>query len=240
MKEPKRSKQRALKLERFFAKKSVIIILLFLQDVAMYLLGSYLLNVMLHLGDILKNLQNPKPYLGLHNFMPDFQKNKEITLKFSIIYLLIFLVLNLYQAYKFRVAFSEEGFNLKQKGGSRWTTKKEIQKQYTKIPDRDKPFPGYGGTIISRMGNDLYIDQSLTNNLIIGITRSGKGEMFVFPTIDVYSRAEKKASMIVFDPKTELYKSSKQTLLERGYEVRQLSLVDPVHSMGFNPLSQIV
>ena len=62
MKEPKRSKQRALKLERFFAKKSVIIILLFLQDVAMYLLGSYLLNVMLHLGDILKNLQNPKPY----------------------------------------------------------------------------------------------------------------------------------------------------------------------------------
>lgn len=46
--------------------------------------------------------------------------------------------------------------------------------------------------------------------------------------------------MIVFDPKTELYKSSKQTLLERGYEVRQLSLVDPVHSMGFNPLSQIV
>lgn len=63
--------------------------------------------------------------------------------------------------------------------------KKEIQKQYTKIPDRDKPFPGYGGTIISRMGNDLYIDQSLTNNLIIGITRSGKGEMFVLPTIDV-------------------------------------------------------
>ena len=90
MKEPKRSKQRALKLERFFAKKSVIIILLFLQDVAMYLLGSYLLNVMLHLGDILKNLQNPKPYLGLHNFMPDFQKNKEITLKFSINYICLF------------------------------------------------------------------------------------------------------------------------------------------------------
>ena len=240
MKELKRSKQRSLKLERFLAKKSVIIILLLLQDVAIYLLGSYLLNVILHLGDILKNPQNPKNYLELQNFIPDFQKNREITLKFNIICLFIFLVLNLYQAYKFRVAFSEEGFNLKQKGRSRWTTKKEIQKQYTKIPDRDKPFPGYGGTIISRMGNDLYIDQSLTNNLIIGITRSGKGEMFVLPTIDVYSRAEKKASMIVFDPKTELYKSSKQTLLERGYEVRQLSLVDPVHSMGFNPLSQIV
>ena len=158
MKELKRSKQRALKLERFLAKKSVIIILLLLQDVAIYLLGSYLLNVILHLGDILKNPQNPKNYLELQNFIPDFQKNREITLKFNIICLFIFLVLNLYQAYKFRVAFSEEGFNLKQKGRSRWTTKKEIQKQYTKIPDRDKPFPGYGGTIISRMGNDLYID----------------------------------------------------------------------------------
>lgn len=240
MKEPKRSKQRALKLERFFAKKSVIIILLFLQDVAMYLLGSYLLNVMLHLGDILKNLQNPKPYLGLHNFIPDFQKNREITLKFSIICWFIFLILNLYQIYKFRAAFSEEGFNLQQRGSSRWTTPEEIQKQYTKIPDRNKSFSGYGGTIVSRIGKELYIDQSLTNNLIIGITRSGKGEMFVLPTIDVYSRAEKKTSMIIFDPKTELYKSSKQTLLERGYEVRQLSLVDPVHSMGFNPLSQIV
>lgn len=82
MKELKRSKQRALKLERFFAKKSVIIILLLLQDVAIYLLGSYLLNVILHLGDILKNPQNPKNYLELQNFIPDFQKNREITLKF--------------------------------------------------------------------------------------------------------------------------------------------------------------
>ena len=70
-------------------------------------------------------------YLGLHNFIPDFQKNREITLKFSIICWFIFLILNLYQIYKFRAAFSEEGFNLQQRGSSRWTTPEEIQKQYT-------------------------------------------------------------------------------------------------------------
>ena len=45
---------------------------------------------------------------------------------------------------------------------------------------------------------------------------------------------------MVCDPKTELYKTSKKTLEERGYDVYLLSLVDPEHSMGFNPLGQIV
>ena len=80
----------------------------------------------------------------------------------------------------------------------------------------------------------------MTNNLCIGITRSGKGEMYVIPSIDVYSRAEKKTSMVVLDPKTELYKTSKETLEERGYDVYLLSLVDPEHSMGFNPLNQVI
>ena len=35
----------------------------------------------------------------------------------------------------------------------------------------------------------------------------------------------------------ELYKSSKETLEKRGYEVHLLNLDDPLHSMGFNPLS---
>ena len=127
-----------------------------------------------------------------------------------------------------------------QKGCARWTTTKELKRQYSRIPDRDKVFPGYGGTIVSRIGKHLFIDTDLTNNLCIGITRSGKGEMYVIPSIDVYSRAEKKTSMVVLDPKTELYKTSKETLEERGYEVYLLSLVDPEHSMGFNPLDQVI
>lgn len=66
-----------------------------------------------------------------------------------------------------------------------------------------------------------------------------KGEMFVIPSIDVYSRAEKKTSMIITDPKMELYKCSKETLEKRGYIVHLLNLDDPLHSMGFNPLEQI-
>ena len=139
-----------------------------------------------------------------------------------------------------RASFSSKGFNLNQKGCARWTSTKEIKRQYIRIPEKNKVFPGYGGTIVSRIGKHLFIDTDLTNNLCIGITRSGKGEMYVIPSIDVYSRAENKTSMVVLDPKIELYKTSKKTLEERGYEVYLLSLVDPEHSMGFSPLDQVI
>lgn len=50
---------------------------------------------------------------------------------------------------------------------------------------------------------------------------------------------EKKTSMVITDPKMELYKCSKETLEKRGYIVHLLNLDDPLHSMGFNPLEQI-
>ena len=86
----------------------------------------------------------------------------------------------------------------------------------------------------------LYIDDSPTNNLIIGTTRSGKGELFVFPTIDLYSRAEEKASLIVNDPKAELYGASKEILEARGYRVEVLNLINPLNSMSYNPLQLVI
>ena len=58
---------------------------------------------------------------------------------------------------------------------------------------------GGGGVPIAwnKEKNVIYIDDSPVNNLIIGTTRSGKGETFVVPTIDIYSRATKKPSMII-------------------------------------------
>ena len=75
---------------------------------------------------------------------------------------------------------------------------------------------------------------------MIGMTRSGKGETYVFPSIDIYSRAEKKSSMIIVDPKLELVKSSYETLQKRGYEIHILNLTDPRDSMGFNPLQLVI
>lgn len=85
-----------------------------------------------------------------------------------------------------------------------------------------------------------YIDQSTVNTLVIGITRSGKGEMFVNPLADILSRARKKSSMIVNDPKGELFQMSYETLRKRNYNVQVLNLQDMNSSMSYNPLAVAV
>lgn len=239
----KQRNQSELKLERFLGKKSVILILLAVEDTIFFFLFTYLINFTFNLKYLIKNPGHPERYVGLENCLPDIKRvsrYSEIFLVLLVCYLVFCLVVNLRQGYRMRASFSNQGFNMNQKGYARWTTDEEIKQQYKKIPDCDKTFSGYGGTIISRMGRHLYIDTDMVNNLIIGITRSGKGEMEVIPSIDVYSRAKNKTSLVVCDPKTELYKTSKKTLEKRGYQVYLLSLVDPEHSMGFNPLAQIV
>lgn len=230
-----------MKLNRFLANKYVIAARCIITDIFLFLLITYLVNLIFQFPELVKDLEHPGKYIGLANLLPDFKRIRTYAV-LKMLYLiaaLFCLVWNLLLVYQMRAGFAEENLNVGQKGVARWTTNKEIKEQYRAIPDRDKEFPGYGGTIISRIGRNLYIDQSVTNNLVIGITRSGKGEMFVIPSIDVYSRAEKKSSLVVTDPKMELYKCSKETLEERGYRVFLLNLDDPLHSMGFNPLAQI-
>lgn len=139
--------------------------------------------------------------------------------------------------------------NIGQKGTARWTTLREIQQQYKEIPEKATStqtyYKGGGGVPVCRYKDKIYIDDSPVNNLIIGITRSGKGEMFVFPMIDIYSRAgadnpQKRASIIATDPKLELYANSFDTLTKRGYKVCCLNLVEPLKSMGYNPLQMII
>lgn len=84
------------------------------------------------------------------------------------------------------------------------------------------------------------IDTDTNNTLAIGITRSGKGETFVLPTIDLLTRAEDKTSIVVNDPKGELSRLSQSMLKARGYRVLVLDLQNMANSMGYNPLSIIV
>lgn len=129
--------------------------------------------------------------------------------------------------------------NSHQKGSSRFTTIQELHDQYKAVPEKSQRYKGSGGVVISRNKNKLFIDESPVNNLIIGTTRSGKGETFVFPTIDVYSRAENQPSLILNDPKGELFAASKETLEKRGYHIEVLNLLNPMESMSFNILQLV-
>ena len=91
----------------------------------------------------------------------------------------------------------------------------------------------------SRFYDQLFIDSDPVNNIILGMTRSGKGEYFVLSSIDVYSRPKDladKASLIISDPKGELATMTSKKLQERGYKVLVFSLRPPMDGISYNPL----
>lgn len=239
--------KRVMNLNRLLSEKTFLIIGCVAQDLFILLVSQYIFNLLLNIPDWLKDLEHPWNYIGLRNLFPRIHNLIKIPLFSLAFYLFLFIAMAILDAiyiYRTKVSFGENTLNIDQRGEARWTTNEEIKAQYKCIPDCETPtakneFDGPGGTIVSRIGRNLYIDPSPTNNLIIGITRSGKGEMFVFPSIDVYSRAKEKTSLVITDPKLELFKSSKETLINRGYDVYLLNLDDPLHSMGFNPLEKI-
>lgn len=239
----KKNPKRVMQLERYLSDTRIIMAIIIGIDLFFFMVMNFVINSLIAIPEMFKDLDNPGKYVGLKNVLPNINNIRTyggIYIPIFIILLIFLLALDACTAYKMKVAWSEEYFNIGQKGDERWTTDEEIKQQFLEIPDKNESFPGYGGTIVSRMGNKLYIDTSPVNNMIIGITRSGKGEMYVFPSIDVYSRAEKKASLVINDMKLELYKSSKKTLEKRGYKVYLLNFDDPIHSMGFNPLTVII
>lgn len=192
----KKNPKRVMQIERYLSDTRFIVAIIVGIDIFFFMILNFVINSLIAIPDMIKDLDNPGKYIGMKNVLPRFSNIKEYSGIYIplIIILIIFLIfLDAYTAYKMKVAWSEEYFNIGQKGDERWTTDEEIKEQFLEIPDKNKSFPGYGGTIVSRMGDKLYIDTSPVNNLIIGITRSGKGEMYVFPSIDVYSRAEKKS-----------------------------------------------
>ncbi|AXR17797.1 MULTISPECIES: VirD4-like conjugal transfer protein, CD1115 family [Bacillus] len=218
------------------AEKEVLIPLSAFLFVGMLLIANFLLNLSLELIETtFSDLLHPKPFhmeIGFLFRMPIAEH--------PIYYLLVFLVVIgtiARTVYKLKSSF--KNLNNHEKGSSRFTTVEELKKQYRAVPDREETFKGGGGVVISRLGDKVFIDDSPVNNLIIGTTRSGKGETFVFPTIDVYSRAEHKPSLIFNDPKGELFSASKETLEERGYHIEVLNLLTPLDSMSYNLLQLV-
>ncbi|RFA33845.1 type IV secretion system protein VirD4 [Virgibacillus dokdonensis] len=145
----------------------------------------------------------------------------------------------------YNVQMNYKTLNKGQHGTSEFVQVKELKKQYKIVPAKEKEYNGDGGIVISGLQEKhkpyrLLIDDSPVHNLVIGITRSGKGETFVFPTLDVLTRAKNKPSLVINDPKGELAGASYETFKKRGYSVYIYNLIQQWMGMGSNPLYLVV
>ena len=66
--------------------------------------------------------------------------------------------------------------------------------------------------------------------------RHGKGQTYIEPFIDTYTRCRVKWNLIFTDPKGELLAKFYYSLSKRQYEVVQFNLLNPNLTNQFNPL----
>ncbi len=74
---------------------------------------------------------------------------------------------------------------------------------------------------------------------VIAATRLGKTTSYVIPTILSFARQKIKRSMIISDPKGEIYRYTSETLRTAGYRVILLNFRDYLHSECWNMLTPI-
>jgi len=234
---PLKDKGRTMKLEYFLSNNYVLTVLMIVLDLFVILGGTYLIHLLKQLPSILLGHGTLEGIFSLVHMIPNLT---EVTMQEVGIVLIGLVILDTVLVIRIKLSWSETHFNVGQKGVSRFTNEDEIKQQYKAIEPLETPYPGNPGILISRIGETFYIDDSVVNNLILGITRSGKGETLVKSSIESYSRAEFQPSLIVNDPKLEHYKVFARILEKRGYEVYLLNASNPKYSMGFNLLSVAV
>jgi type IV secretory pathway TraG/TraD family ATPase VirD4 len=104
-------------------------------------------------------------------------------------------------------------------------------------PSAIKPweYRGTGIPLAYDSGNrDLYVDYTDAHSLIVGPTGSKKTRLIAMPTIKILSEAGE--SMIISDPKAELYERTAETLRAKEYRIYTINLREVEYGQQWNPL----
>ena len=117
----------------------------------------------------------------------------------------------------------------------------EVDKNYAKISYAQLPKTNLVGIpirAVERKGKYEIHFAKNAHTMIIGTTGSGKTTTFINPAVQILSQSAAKPSMLISDPKGELYSLHAKSLKDKGYEVKVLDLRNPYNSVRWNPLER--
>lgn len=89
----------------------------------------------------------------------------------------------------------------------------------------------------NKKDNTVLIDQGDSHTLVIGPTGSKKSRLIVMPAVRILANNIAKESMIICDPKAEIYIRTADYLKKQGYHILTLNLRSPLYGDTWNPLS---
>lgn len=158
---------------------------------------------------------------------------------FPMVFIITF-ALAIFVTYKLDIMWRVTHDNKEIKGKDRFLTEKELKKQFYSFPADKMTSAEKSGIILAYENGRYYIDCETIHSLVIGTTRSGKGQTFVLPMIRHICLSQSKHSMVFNDPKGELLENTYKMLIDNGYNVVVLNLRDTKKSSLWNPMQVII
>lgn len=214
---------------KFTAKpKDALIFLLF----AIFLLYLVAIGVM--------NLRYIAVYNSFWGLNPIPAFGREYLLTTITLYILCLLAVVMGTSDKFYS--KEKGFGFgkaKEKdeaGWARWMKDDEMKSAYNikKIVLKADTYE-HGGIPVIINDKEAWVDDGENHSLIIGASGSGKTATILDPQVKILGKAGE--SMIITDPKGEIYEHNANMLREKGYNVIIVNFRDPEKGSAWNPLT---
>lgn len=211
---------------KFKAEAKDVLIFVIFAIVLFYVVDVAVLNVISFIGDSTFSGLNPLPGFTAEYFAP-----------VMVFYIgALIAVFSSVSGYFFE---REKGIGIeigpkKEKGYSRWATEKEMKKHLEKV-DPTLDTSDVAGIPLINSGKEMWVDSGEWHNLVIGSTASGKTESIVQPMVKSLAKAGE--SMIITDPKGEIYERNAEELKEKGYNIILLNFRNPQNGNCWNPIT---
>lgn len=125
-----------------------------------------------------------------------------------------------------RIPYSEEIPAREKVGKGKYATMADMINDDWTYPDYEHQRPG----------GAYLVDHRPVNTMMLAITRAGKGQTYIEPMIDAWSREIDKRNMVINDPKGELMFKFFVPLLKRGFDVASFNLMSPLKTDIYNPV----
>ena len=200
-----------------------------------YMLFNAAMNYLFQTLKLLTDFKNPDKHL-------DFKLSYLISCKGMDWYMMIMisLVAAMLLILKLEQNWQIKNGNKNIKGEAHFLEVKDVEKILYGVDENNISKAEKSGIPLYRENGKIYMDSETIHSLIIGTTRSGKGQTFVMPMIRFICNSQSKHSMVINDPKGEMLENCYDMLVDNGYDIVVINLRDTQWSNLWNPLQIII